>query len=324
MVFQNYMIFAHKNPLQLGRLITALDSEYAWFFIHIDRSINQVPFEEVLKCHPRVSFLEEKDRLNTRWGHMNMVKATLHSIRYVIDAGHGGVGILMSGLDYPVKSRKHIDTFLTDHKDKCLIETQQLLKGNGEGDIYTTRLNYYRINLSDNYICFPSVFDPAFYKKRRVHDIYRVVKYGRLSSLVRIFSRRKHPVNIVPFWGSQWWVLPVGVMEKAMEFVDNTPSFIDYHENSLLPDEIFFQTVLKHISGSGPQSLEFSSRCMFMKWQPDAASPNFLGSKDLKEIMSLPDHFLFARKFDITLDPEILDLIDKAVSQAVSFENKIS
>ena len=39
-----YLISAHKNPMQLGRMVQALHTEDARFFVHVDANVDIKPF----------------------------------------------------------------------------------------------------------------------------------------------------------------------------------------------------------------------------------------------------------------------------------------
>ena len=43
-----YIILAFDNPNQINRLISSLNSEFVFFYIHVDKKINQAPFEFAL------------------------------------------------------------------------------------------------------------------------------------------------------------------------------------------------------------------------------------------------------------------------------------
>ena len=47
-----------------------------------------------------------------------------------------------------------------------------------------------------------------------------------------------------------------------------------------------------------------------MKFEKGNSSPEVLLLSDFEELSSLPNRFLFARKFDSKIDEKILDLID--------------
>lgn len=67
-----YCISAYKDEKQLLRLITALNSNTSYFFIHIDKKVNIKNFQEILRDYSNVFFL--KERYYIQWGGWNQVK----------------------------------------------------------------------------------------------------------------------------------------------------------------------------------------------------------------------------------------------------------
>ena len=43
-----YLISAHKDPMQLGRMVQALHTEDARFFVHVDANVDIKPFISVI------------------------------------------------------------------------------------------------------------------------------------------------------------------------------------------------------------------------------------------------------------------------------------
>ena len=55
-----YMITAHMDPEQLGRLVKALTYEENVFYIHIDKKVDISPFLELLGDKENVFFIEDR------------------------------------------------------------------------------------------------------------------------------------------------------------------------------------------------------------------------------------------------------------------------
>jgi len=103
----NYIILTHKSPKQLERLIAKLDDEEATFFVHIDLKTNIEQFKYLQK--ENVIFLE--DRVDVAWGDFTIVQATLNAMKSVVARKNNGYTILLSGQDYPIKSKKEIKEY---------------------------------------------------------------------------------------------------------------------------------------------------------------------------------------------------------------------
>jgi hypothetical protein len=80
-----------------------------------------------------------------------------------------------------------------------------------------------------------------------------------------------------------------------------------------VPDEHFFHTILLN---SPLKDTVVNDDLRYLEWRdPDVAGgPAVLRKDDYTKIMGAPE--LFARKFDVTQDPELLDMIDAAIAAA--------
>ena len=61
-----YMIAAHTDPVQLGKLVKSLEGPDVDFFVHIDKKCSITPFEQSLNGLDGVNFV--KKRVCTNWG----------------------------------------------------------------------------------------------------------------------------------------------------------------------------------------------------------------------------------------------------------------
>jgi hypothetical protein len=76
-----------------------------------------------------------------------------------------------------------------------------------------------------------------------------------------------------------------------------------------VPDELFFQTILMN---SSLKERIINDDLRYIAWKDlESGSPAILKLDDFDQMMQSPK--LFARKFDMTVDAEVLDLIDRAL-----------
>ena len=104
-----YLILAHKSSEQIEKQINALQDEKVTFYIHIDLKSDLNEFKNLERI-PNVILI--KERVDCIWGDFSIVIATLNLIKNVIKNHNDGFCILMSGNDYPIKSKKVINSFL--------------------------------------------------------------------------------------------------------------------------------------------------------------------------------------------------------------------
>src|SRR5215467_7808776 len=113
------LIMAHKDPLQIERLLKKFDHPSFDFYIHLDKKINKKRFS-FLENLNRVHFIEK--RVKVRWASFSFVKAILSSFQEVFDTGikYDFVSV-MSGQDYPIKPISSIHSILERNIGKNFI-----------------------------------------------------------------------------------------------------------------------------------------------------------------------------------------------------------
>jgi hypothetical protein len=91
------------------------------------------------------------------------------------------------------------------------------------------------------------------------------------------------------------------------DFVQHNHSYLRFFKYVDVPDEIFFQTI---VLNSPFNASVVNDDLRFLEWRNPAVAggPAILQKQDFGKLMQSSK--LFARKFDITHDAEILDMID--------------
>jgi glycosyltransferase involved in cell wall biosynthesis len=77
-----YLILANKNPARLLRLVDALTAGGTYFFIHIDKKMDETPFKSIIEERENVFFCEHRKIVN-RAG-FSQIEATMELIREMI------------------------------------------------------------------------------------------------------------------------------------------------------------------------------------------------------------------------------------------------
>lgn len=283
-----YLILAHQYPAQLHRLYKALVDGCSSFFIHIDQKANIDGFQRLIS-DPEVQWVE---RVETNWAEFGLVEAALNLLRAVKRSGKiFDRIILLSGQDYPIKSNHTINEYLRHSRQTTFIEYHSLpnpRKWKPNGGLY--RVNKYFLGL-------------------RFHQRY-TAKALNFMAMVFPFLRRRIPQGMKPYAGSMWWIIDDFSMNYILDFVDNNPDYIAFHKNTFAADELFFHMILLNASDEKVKERIVNDDKRFIKWKDISAShPERLSAKDLEEIKN--SDALFARKFDITEDDLILNLIEQ-------------
>ena len=117
--------------------------------------------------------------------------------------------------------------------------------------------------------------------------------------------RRRFPQGYEPYGGSAFWALSAPALEYVHRFVRDNPSFVRFFRHVLIPDEIFFQTILLN---SPLRDATLNEQLHYVDWSGGGAHPATLGAADVEPMLASGK--LFARKFD-PADTEVLDSLDR-------------
>ena len=307
-----YIILVFDNPNQIKRLISSLNSKSVFFYIHVDKKVDQSPFELLLGEYNNLKFVDTNNRNEISWGDNKMVKSILNLLQLVNEYHTTGYCVLLSNNDYPIKSNLSIRQYFGDKYGNSFIAINQL---DSESTIFKQRLKSYKFDLSTkrkDLVLVPSIWDKDFFSLKNLVSIKRILVTKQFFNLRKILFKRIHPSGIVPFWGSPWWAIPIEIVNELLDFCHNNYKYVKFHEETFISDEIFFQTILFHLNNIGTINTQFDVRCTYMKFKDNESSPEILLESDFQEIMNLPERFLFARKFDSQKDNNILNMIDNS------------
>ena len=213
---KNYLILAHKNPLQLGRMIERLDDGASKFFIHLDAKTPIEPFAACLEG-AHIRFIEPRERCV--WGDFSIVRATIHLMEAA--SKEQGVFILMSGQDYPIQSQGYINDFLERNKDFDFIEIEPL-EEKWKPKMVKDKLEHYHILHSEergHSNCYaPFAHCSVFQQLRTLMHLLK----GRLS-LKNFKLLCSLPKRVAPFErqyaGSQFWAFSERTFYAVLHYI---------------------------------------------------------------------------------------------------------
>jgi len=310
-----YIILAHKNPVQLRRLLLALhDQETApSFFVHIDKNVPRAQWEAFRQVLGELGHLDITwvERESGAWGELGLVLATVNGLKSVLGSARQYDHILLlSGMDYPIKSNADIGRFLAQRRGKNLIQHIPLTAEAAPDRLF--RIEAYHFKLLGKPFAYPSA-SPRLQRK--------LLDWALLLPL-RFRTARQFPSYVRPYTGSQWWCITRRAAEHICAFLARHPDYLAYHRHSMVPDEMFFQSILLGSTGPGLEGSFVNGNLTYLEWRvpyPRPAGYRYAGpavftAADFDTLMRV-DNKLFARKFDIDKDSKILDLIDENTSR---------
>lgn len=269
-----YFILVHRFPEQFKRLFKALYHSENYYLIHLDKKASIDIYDDIkdfITDFPNAYILESE---NVVWGGYSMVQAELNGMNYLLNLDFKwDFFINLSGQDYPLKSQKIIREYLTQNKGNNFIKIADQLAVRPE------TMN----RIENHFIETENGFSEITYKRAFLKDV-------------------------IPYIGGQWMILT----RDCCEFICNSgeaQKFEDYYTNTLIADESFFQTVLMNTSFKGVL-INDDKRAII--WIPDGEiklRPKTFTENDIKFLLEGDN--LFARKFDDSIDNNIIDNMEE-------------
>ncbi len=285
-----YLILAHKNPNQLRKLIEMLDSLRNDIFLHIDSKaadINPELFKGVCK-YSSLTILPERIKVN--WGGVSIMRAELALLKSATSKEKYDYYHLLSGMDLPLKSQEDIHRFFDKHHGKEFINLWEFKKSN------LSRFRYYTI--------FPE--GESKFRTRIVNHIFKGLQMA-------IGFRINKKVDF--YFGSQWF----SITDDLARYVVSKEDWLEkIFRHTSTCDEIFLPTLVCNS--------EFKER-LFVTKPVESNRGSTLGNMRLidwtrgesvrhpwtfranDEQLLMSSEYLWARKFDETIDGEIIDKI---------------
>lgn len=274
-----FILLCHKDPdaiiAQARRLISAGD----YVAIHFDARAREADFETIhsaLFSTANVAFAQR--RVKCGWGEWSLVAATLEALRAAEAAWPEATHFYMvSGDCMPIKSAEFAHRFL-DQRDCDYIESV---------DFFTS--GWIRTGMQEDRLHYRHWFNERTQKK---------LFYGALALQRGLRLTRDIPKGIKVHIGSQWWCLRRGTVEAVLAFCAERPDVVRFFSTTWIPDETFFQTLVRHLI---PETQIESRTPTFLMFTDYGMPVTFYN--DHYDLL-LGQDYLFARK--ISAEAEVL------------------
>jgi hypothetical protein len=272
-----YLILAHHRLHQVVRLVERLSTERSVFFIHVDRrtSDSEMRCLDPLRFRPNVHLV---DRFVSRWAHFGLVRATLAGLRDAM--AHESIQrvTLLSGQDYPIKPVHEIETFFDENPNSTYMEHHPLPRSDWGSRGGADRYEDIHFWAGSRHIAVP---------------------------LARLGIERRPPGRRRPFQGGQYFSIDRGSCEELLVAADQRTR--RFFARTHVPDEMFFQTVLMN----SPAASRAVNDDLRLEIWGDGPHPRVITSADLPLLVQ--SDRLVAKKFDDSIDAEVLDQIDRHI-----------
>lgn len=316
------LIMAHKNKEQVIRLIRALACEEFDFFVHpdIEWNLSAQDLKDIESCADNVHLASK--RIHGELDHWSLPQITLNLIDDALaNESDNGVEysyfLLLSGQDYPIKSKKYILNFLEKQYPKPLIHVEKYERE------HWVQTKFMLVRWSHKVEDVHEKMKPGLLRKICVVP-YVVAEFFEKHFYRTPYERViKHGVNL--YGGSQWWILPHGVIDYIKDKEEKDPKLIKEFKRTWTPDETFFQTMAMNSPYAkyyidDDEIYDHGYRIIPSMTYPDFVTPTkgFIGHPhiitcdDFDRIMA--KKALFARKFNVKTDAKVLDMIDEVIN----------
>jgi hypothetical protein len=333
-----YLILAHHQPALLARLVDRMLERDTHVFLHVDARTDLQPFLEQLSAcsNPWVRTNLHLATRRRKVGYMafSTVEATLALMRQASEYAQFGYYTLLSGADYPIKSRGCIREVFAG-TDKQLIVYWKL----EDRPKWLHKIQY--LYLTD-LIPVRSRHRPDLRDPRSLYRSFPHLYWRGFRRVQPWIPRRSFPFqDLVPYGGSQWWSLTEDAVRYVLRFADERPEVSRFYRYTHCPDEMYFQTVLLNSplsetavnrerylawSAETPPEQKATGAHMipegtfnlrYIEWVDPASRaprgyPSVLDETDFDRLMA--SECLFARKVDEERSAVLLDRLDQALA----------
>lgn len=325
------LILAHKQPEQLLRLVRTLDDKRFDIYIHIDKKKDESQFSTILRHNPNIHFANT--RIETYLNDFSLVDATMSLVKSALSnsAAHYKYHILLTGQDYPIKSTDYIYRHLLDNYPTCFIDSYPVKKkGDSTPSNWTEHLGHDYFSQHLRRLAIKTVGNKTYFSRAGKLIKIPIKGYDAFGSLL-LGSPRRRISRLKTFTysaGSHFWILPDTAINHIVAVYDRHQTLNNIFRHSPAPEESYFQTALSSMVGAviPDASAQFAERhcemdemdnvaLRLIKWYENgthtSGHPAIWKDTDLQLIKQ--SNALFARKFDMMVDGEILNLIDSEI-----------
>lgn len=328
-----YLILSHTEPQQIVRLARILgengeDSSIVIRHDYTNCPLDKSDFQQIPNLHllPPIKSVD--------WGGISFVKAIVEAMKYIQANIDYDWLIVVSGQDYPISPVNEIEAFYHNSKydafmEGCVLDRgltnrkelkEQLCPIDWMNEIFSRYYFYYysldwikpKFLLKFKQAAKTSVNKRVFRDQKRVQGFNDVQSLLRLKGMnvnsLRLGIRRPFVVfteGLYCYKGSDWFSLRGKCVDYIIDFVNNNPKFVRYYRHTYQPNESFFHTILFN----NPDLLINTNYYRYIFWNDQySPHPDVLRSADFENLVNSQNHF--ARKFDVNVDAEILNLLD--------------
>ena len=266
-----YILLCHKDPAAIIKQAERLTAAGDYMVIHFDASAPKADYLKIrsaLADNEAVTFAHK--RVKCGWGEWSLVQATLNALESAVETFPRATHFYMlSGDCMAIKTAEYAHSFL-DENDKDFIESYDYFES-----------DWIKTGWKEERLIYRHWFNERTQKKR-FYAMFRLQKQLGLARAV--------PSDLQIMIGSQWWCLRRRTVEWMLNFIRKRRDVLRFFRTTWIPDETFFQTLVRHLVPSN----EIDNRTLTFLMFSDYGMPVTFYN-DHYDLL-LGQDFLFARK----------------------------
>ncbi|MEO0358829.1 MAG: DUF5928 domain-containing protein, partial [Pseudomonadota bacterium] len=274
-----YILLCHKDPASIIQQAERLTAVGDCISIHFDGRASDLAYRSIrdaLNDNPNVAFA--KKRVKCGWGEWSLIKATLLAVEAAFDKFEEATHFYMlSGDCQAIKSAAFAHRFL-DARDVDYIESFDYFES-----------DWIKTGMKEERLIYRHYFNERNSKR---------LFYASFNLQRRMGWTRPIPDDIEVMIGSQWWCLRRATVQAILEFTRKRKDVMRFFSTTWIPDETFFQTLVRHLV----PEVEIESRTLTFLMFTDYGMPVTFYNDHYDLLLS--QDFLFARK----ISPEATEL----------------
>ena len=311
-----YLVFSHDNPEQLVRLAAAIRklSPNSLIAVHHDPSNSTIDFS-LFAGIPDVYLIP--DPRKGEWGDFSLVEQYLHAMKWCEANLDFDWLITTTGLSYPVQPLLDFEAMLARSEfDAYVYHFDAFDPGHWPAGTAETRYHY-------RYFKLPKLAYKHRIPRRIRNSLAKLRVWLNASQpLVRIvpmprgaptrfgIRRLRRPLgrDFQLYGGRQMLNINRATLGRIFRFLDDHPDWITFSRRTLIPDELFFVSIVANDSGIRV----CNDVLRYIKWpRSHAGSIGVIEAEDLDKVFRISAPF--GLKFDARVSPEALDAVDAAL-----------
>lgn len=292
-----FLIMAHANWEQLQKLITCLDDERNNIYVHIDAKSETFSQNAFSANKAKLSFI---DRKPLYWGTYSEIDCELRLMEAALKDGFDYCHLL-SGQDLPIKTMDEINTFFEKHDGKNFLEFNAAWYATDAISTGSYKVNYYHLLV-----------------QRKDYRCNRIVRYANHALVYAQKFLHLKRSNDAIFAGSQFFSITNAF---AYYLTERHAQYQKRYSYTLASSEVFLQTaIMASPFCDTVYSMEKGiGNLRYIDWNNrEGTGPRTFSGEDFEMLISLPEHYLFARKFNAVRDMNLLRKMCEYVTRDLS------